>query len=384
MRIALGIMFPADVNRRAGGLKNVAANLVTGFRRRAELEVHIVDCNRDVARDEVESSGNVSIHRLAAPTARLLPNLLATVWKARREFACIHPNVVNAHIAHYATAAILAGLPTVYTIHGIARQEARVYRDTWFDRLRYGLAVLYDTYATKRATRIVAISPYVEAQYGDRVDWRWRRVDVPIADEFFTVPDRTVPGRIFCAGTIDERKNGLGLLQALVKVREQAPEAHVHFGGRVANPEYFQRMQAFVGEHRLTGHVVFPGLLDFRSLLAAYSECAFLALTSRQETTPAVIIEAAAGRKPSVSMLVGGVEDILDDGVTGYIVPMDDQEAFAERVARLLRDPSLRAAMGQRAHDKLEQRCRIDRVVGRYLEVYAEAVAACAAKGRRR
>ena len=86
MKIALGIMFPADLNKRAGGLKNVSANLVTGFRRRPELDVHVVDCSRDVARDQVETIGNVSIHRLAAPRVRVLPNLLASVWKARREF----------------------------------------------------------------------------------------------------------------------------------------------------------------------------------------------------------------------------------------------------------------------------------------------------------
>jgi len=384
MKIALGIMFPADLTKRAGGLKNVSANLVTGFMRRTELEVHIVDCNRDVARDTLEAIGNVAVHRLAAPRVRVLPNLLASVCKAQREFRRIQPDVVNAHTDHYATAALLAGIPTVYTIHGVARQEARLYRRTWFDRLRYNLAVLYDAYATPRADLVVAISPYVVQQYGNRVDRRWRSVDVPVADEFFSIPDRTVPGRIFCAGTIDERKNGLGLLRALARVREQAPEAHLHFGGRVATPEYFARMQAFVAEQGLAEHVIFQGLLNSGQLLDAYGECAVLALTSHQETTPAVIIEAAAAHKPSVAMLVGGVEELLEDGRTGYIVPMDDEEAFAERTVRLLRDAGLRREMGARARAKVEERFRIDRVVDRYLDVYREAIEARASKGRAR
>ena len=60
------------------------------------------------------------------------------------------------------------------------------------------------------------------------------------------------------------------------------------------------------------------------------------------------VIEAMAAGKPVVCTRVGGVSGIVAEGETGYIVPVGDAEALAERMTRLLRDPQLRARMGQR------------------------------------
>ena len=376
LKVALAILYPLDPTSPTGGLQNVACNLVRGFRDVEGLELHVVHSSRDVDEDRVVQDGSAYIHYLRARRRRVVPNLVTSVVKMQRELKRIEPDVVNAHAGHYAAAAILAGLPTVYTIHGITWREARLASKTWFNRLRFWLAGVYHNFAVPRVTRIVSISPYVEAEYKRQVDERWRDIPVPIAEGYFSVPDRTVPGRILSAGTIIERKNGLALLRALKKVREKAPEAHVHFAGRIGDEAYFTRLQAYIQENGLADAVVFQGLMPFEKMLEAYAECAVLALTSRQETSPAVVLEAGAARKPSVSVRVGGVDDLIEDGVTGFVVPQDDVSALADNLVRLLTDDDLRRRMGQAARAHAEARFRLSSVVARYMDIYREAAEA--------
>ncbi|RYD51959.1 MAG: glycosyltransferase family 1 protein [Sphingobacteriales bacterium] len=86
-------------------------------------------------------------------------------------------------------------------------------------------------------------------------------------------------------------------------------------------------------------------------------------LTSHNEGTPVSMIEAQATSKPVVCTNVGGVADIIEDGVTGYVVPRDDVPAFAVAVTRLVNDAALRQSMGQQGRDAVIQRFSYQRLV---------------------
>ncbi len=372
LRVVLATMYPLDPSRRSGGLQAVACDLVRGFKAVEALELHVVHRTKEVDADLVMRDGPVFVHYLHAPRRRVVPNMLTSVWKLRRELRRIRPDVVNAHMSPYAAASIWAGFPTILTIHGIVWREAEIFRKTWFDRLRYRAAMLFDRFAVRRVSRIVAINPYVRREYRAEGDPRWTEIPIPVADDYFAVPDRTVPGRILCAGTITELKNGMALLQALKRVRERVPEAHVHFAGRIDDQQYLRRMETYAAENGLSDAVVFRGLIQYEETLRAYSECAVLALTSRQESSPRVILEAAAAGKPSVSVLVGSVGDMIEDGVSGYVVPQGDIPTLADRLVCVLTDDDLRRRMGAAARQRVEERYSLRRVVARYVELYRD------------
>ena len=67
-----------------------------------------------------------------------------------------------------------------------------------------------------------------------------------------------------------------------------------------------------------------------------------VALTSANEGTPVTMIEALAAGRPVVATAVGGVPDVVADGVDGFLVEPGDTAALAERLARLAADPTLR------------------------------------------
>ncbi|OPY09134.1 MAG: Capsular glucan synthase [Syntrophaceae bacterium PtaB.Bin038] len=74
------------------------------------------------------------------------------------------------------------------------------------------------------------------------------------------------------------------------------------------------------------------------------------------EAFPRAVIEAMACGKPVVATDVGGTREAVDEGVTGYVVPPDDAGNLAERIELLLADDAVRAAMGEAARRRAEER----------------------------
>ncbi len=109
-------------------------------------------------------------------------------------------------------------------------------------------------------------------------------------------------------------------------------------------------LEALVVELGLAGRVRFAGWQADSP--AWYAAADAVALTSDREGTPLALIEAAAAGRPAVAGDVGGVADVVLDGLTGFVVPADDETAFADRLGRLAVDPDLRRRLGEAAPER--------------------------------
>jgi glycosyltransferase involved in cell wall biosynthesis len=127
-------------------------------------------------------------------------------------------------------------------------------------------------------------------------------------------------------------------------------------------------LEADVRAMGLAGRVTFLGQrADVPDLLAA-SDLALL--TSITEGLPNVLAEAGGAGLPAVSTDCGGAGDVLVDGTTGYVVPVNDDAAMAQRILQLAGDPQARSRMGQaaRQHVRGHLSCQAmgDRLVALY------------------
>ena len=84
---------------------------------------------------------------------------------------------------------------------------------------------------------------------------------------------------------------------------------------------------------------------------------------SVNEGTPVVAIEALAAARPVVATRVGGVPDVVTDGVDGFLVDPGDFDALAERLRAPLRDPELRRAMGEAGRARVLPRYAVSRLI---------------------
>jgi glycosyltransferase involved in cell wall biosynthesis len=88
-------------------------------------------------------------------------------------------------------------------------------------------------------------------------------------------------------------------------------------------------------------------------LQAAYDCCDVFSLPSRGEGFGLVFLEAMSHGKPVVAGAHGGIPDVVEDGVSGYLVPYGNISELADRLRRLLTDDSLRRRMGQAARQRV-------------------------------
>ena len=91
-----------------------------------------------------------------------------------------------------------------------------------------------------------------------------------------------------------------------------------------------------------------------------------ICLTSKNEGTPVSLIEAQASGVPVVTTDVGGVRDILLDGETGYIVGVNDQQMFSEKLLDLIENENNREKMSQNGWNHVEEKFHYTTLVKKY------------------
>jgi glycosyltransferase involved in cell wall biosynthesis len=104
-----------------------------------------------------------------------------------------------------------------------------------------------------------------------------------------------------------------------------------------------------------------------------YDRAGVVVLASRMEGLPNVVLEAMAHGKVVIATPVGGIPSLIEDGVTGFLVPVGDAVALRETIKRVLADPELRRRIGDAARARVAATCSWERVTEQTLRLYADA-----------
>jgi glycosyltransferase involved in cell wall biosynthesis len=171
-------------------------------------------------------------------------------------------------------------------------------------------------------------------------------------------------------GTGGHRKRVHALPFVLEHVRAELPMARLRIVGFDWSREPALR-RAFE-ERGLGDAVECAGPVPSAALSAHYRSAGTLVVPSAYEGLPLVIVEAMQCGLPAVATRVAGHPEAIDDGQTGFLVPLDDPRAMAARCLELLRDPARREAMGHAARETAAHRFAMDRHVDAYLALYAQ------------
>ena len=95
-------------------------------------------------------------------------------------------------------------------------------------------------------------------------------------------------------------------------------------------------------------------------------------LPSYREGFPKILIEAAACGRAIITTDVPGCRDAIEDGITGFLVPVRDYKALAEKIYNLLDNPLLCRKMGKAGRSRAEEVFDVNKVVAKHIEIYAE------------
>jgi phosphatidyl-myo-inositol dimannoside synthase len=116
-----------------------------------------------------------------------------------------------------------------------------------------------------------------------------------------------------------------------------------------------RRLEELSQESPARDHILFVGKLKLEQLRHYYSRCDIYIMPSRQEGFGLVFLEAMALGKPVIAGDCGGAPEIVQDGLTGFLVNPDDRDELAERLIRLLQDEGLRKRMGDAGRQHVEE-----------------------------
>lgn len=182
--------------------------------------------------------------------------------------------------------------------------------------------------------------------------------------------DRGTP-LVGVVGRLETQKGHTYLLEAWPQLVAEFPDARLLVVGDGRLREALDAQARGLG---VAGSVVFTGFrADVPRLLDAVD---IVALPSLYEGMPLTAIEAAAMGRPVVATAVDGTPEVVDDGVTGLLVPPADPTALARALRALLRDPERARAMGGAGRRRALERFDLARHVEATARVYREMVRA--------
>jgi glycosyltransferase involved in cell wall biosynthesis len=185
--------------------------------------------------------------------------------------------------------------------------------------------------------------------------------------------DQGLEGRriILFAGRINRAKGGEQILKALPRIVDRVPDAVLLV---LAQPGGYG--EAMLSQAKLLGvreHIHFAGWLGGRALASAFGAADVCVIPSVCfDSFPTVALEAQAAGTPVVATCFGGAREAVIDGQTGFIVNPYNVEMLAGRITRLLADDALRAAMGERAHQRVREHFDWLAQAGRLVEIYRQ------------
>lgn len=206
---------------------------------------------------------------------------------------------------------------------------------------------------------------------------------IPMDEAKEVIGQGKCPRLLLFVGRIEPLKGVDTLIRALAILRRNGAMDHECYslaiiGGEPdAPPEdmtaEMARLQSLCRELGLDDLVVFLGKRAQETLPYYYSAAEILIMPSHYESFGMVALEAMACCTPVVASQVGGLAFLVQDGITGFVVPGGDPEALSKTLEKLIRDPALREKLGSQAAE-YARFYSWDKIANRIKEIYEELV----------
>lgn len=373
-----------------GGAHNQLVRLAPGLREAGYETIAAVPVEAEAAAERIEAAG-VEVVRLPLVrfrgTAGPLTNL-KTIAGLRREVRSLREAIRSRGVDVVQLHAVINLQPAV-----AARREGAAIAWQLLDtRAPMALRRLTMPYVTRRADALASWGEAVAREhpgatgFGDRLVVVYPPVDPDLAPDparrdaararLGVGPDAPLVGTL---GVRQPQKGHEYFVRAAARVRADHPDAAFRVLGE-PSPRHAPHMEAVEAEAASLG-LRRPDALEFvdpgRDALDLLQGLDVFVLTSwpHSEGMPTAILEAMAVGKPVVSVDVGSVRELVDDGVTGLVVPPRDYEAIAAAIKRLLADPDLRGRMGTAGRERAATKFTLDRLAELHASVYEKALA---------
>jgi glycosyltransferase involved in cell wall biosynthesis len=317
------------------------------------------------------------LRRRAAEGLELIPLAprsemdLSAGWRLARVVKRLQPEIVHAHDAHAVAMASLALSLGASASHVPALVAARRVdfhlRGNSFSRWKHRQVDCFIAASEAIRRMLVAdgVSPdrTVTVHEGIDVDHVRAAPPVDVHAALWLPHHAPVVGNV---AALVPHKGQRHLIEAARLVIRQMPDVRfVIFG----EGELRDALERQVREYRLEKHVLLPG---FRAdVLGCMKSFDVFVMSSVTEGLGTALLDAMACARPIVATRAGGIPEVVEDGVTGTLVPPRDHAAMAQAILALLGDEATRQQMGEAGLARVNARFTVERMVAQTAAVYA-------------
>lgn len=283
------------------------------------------------------------------------PGLKALIWQLfyfleagvladhlhKNQVRHLHNHFGNSSCSVAVLAAELAGIPFSFTEHGPA---------IFFEVDRWSLPE-----KIARAAFVVAITHFCRSQlmlFSKPADWpKITIVHCGVTPAAYRRDPGGTGKRVAFVGRLDPVKGALLLVEAMATALKVHPDATLILAGDGPARAPAEARARSLG---IGAAIHFAGFMTQGQVADLLANSDMLVLPSFAEGLPVVYMEALASRIPVVASRVAGVQELVEDGVTGFAVPPGDVATLADRMIRLMDDPGLARAMGDAGRKAVE------------------------------
>jgi glycogen(starch) synthase len=358
---------------RLGGIEKMSHLLAHGLARRGHLVQVMASQDMDEGLPEHSKEGEVKVCRLPLLDSLEQENVVLLAANLRKIAAIkqkFQPEIVHLFALratcffHLSTMAPALPAATVVTMHDAT------------GGLRGGQGTLLGS-LFEQAKEVTFVSGALRQEVLEvlpELSLRSKTIHNALSFENIPAPvsrkDMSKPV-FFAAGRMSPEKGFDVLLDAFRVVLERMPEAKLVLAGTGPGEQELRAQAERLG---LVKYVEFLGWLPDQPLRIQMSEADIVIVPSRTETFGLVALEAAQLGKPVVASNTGGLPEIVDDGVTGLLVPPGEARTLTAAMLCLAQSPEQCRTMGLAAHARALECFNPEDMLDAYEQVYVRAV----------
>jgi len=376
-------IFPASF----GGVSTVVHQVTKELCKRGH-KVHVLTTNAYFEGEENQED-KVKVYRFALISQTfsrynlIVPEAKFLLYAKRivKEYDCIHihgyRNPYNAIIYHYATR---YDVPYVLQVHGSLPRMAK-------KRLKMVYDVFFGYRLLKDASKVIALSRVEADQYRSMHIPEEKIAIIPNGIDLSEYAELPPKGSFKKEFNIPKDKKIILYLGRIHKIKgiDFLIKAYAHLTKKmnfkdailvIAGPDdgYLGEVKSLVQELDISNSVLFTGPLYGKDKMSAYVDSDVYVLPSRYETFPMTVLEAYACGKPVIASKVGGLMDLVIEGVTGLLFEPSDATGLAESIFLLLDNQEKTEDMGLKGRQFVKENFSIEKVVDRLEKVYEGVV----------
>lgn len=297
-----------------------------------------------------------------------------------RKYHIIHTHQANAGMTGR-IAARLAGVPViVHGLHGSTFHPAQ-------NPLVRKFYIMLERMASKFTTCFTCVGHdlrdrYLREKVGKKEDYHIIRSGIEL-ENFYSAgkllkeetstkrkelgvnANDTIVGVI---AALEPRKGHIYIIEVVERLQKSKNLKFLFVGGGW----YREKLEKLAVDKGLSNRIIFTGHSE--NIAEIIAACDIIALTSLWEGLPQILVQSAAVGKPMISFAVEGANEVIREGVNGFIVPIKDVKAFEEKLRYLIENPEKAKEMGRAGKEMISEEWEIPKMQEKVREFYGRLV----------